>query len=141
MKNYFDCVFLFSTAVDCGNLPDPVNGQVDHTAGTSLGQTAIYSCNTGYNLVGDSTRTCQAIGQWSGSAPTCQSMFLTLVLVDSCVHINIPYLLDQMPQLLYISLCNFVRLLFESGNKSRVAFIKLSVIGKTSRNYKGFEKS
>ena len=27
--------------------------------------------NTGYNLVGDSTRTCQATGNWSGSAPTC----------------------------------------------------------------------
>ena len=111
----FDCVFLFSIAVDCGSLIDPPNGQVDHTAGTSLGQVAIYSCNIYYILVGDSTRTCQATGGWSGSEPTCQSMFLTLVLVDSCVHINIPYLLDQMPRLLYISSCNFVRLLFESG--------------------------
>ena len=70
------CVSLFSTAVDCGSLPDPANGRVDHTAGTSLGQTAIYSCNTGYNLVGDSTRTCQATRIWSGSAPTCQGMLL-----------------------------------------------------------------
>ena len=69
-------IFLFLTAVDCRSLPDPANGQVDHTAGTSLGQTAIYSCNTGYNLVGDSTRTCQATGNWSGSAPTCQSMYV-----------------------------------------------------------------
>ena len=36
---------------------DPANGQVNHTAGTTMGQTATYSCNTGYNLVGDSTRT------------------------------------------------------------------------------------
>ena len=62
--------------MDCGSLPDPANGRVDHTAGTSLGQTAIYSCNTGYNLVGDSTRTCQATGNWSGSAPTCQGMYV-----------------------------------------------------------------
>ena len=65
-------IFLILTAVDCGCLPDPTNGSVDHTAGTSLGQTSIYSCNTGYNLVGDSTRTCQATGNWSGSEPTCQ---------------------------------------------------------------------
>ena len=69
-------VFLILTGVDCGNLTDPANGQVDHTAGTPFGQTATYSCNTGYNLVGDSTRTCQATGNWSGSEPTCQSMLL-----------------------------------------------------------------
>ena len=67
-------IFLILTAVDCGPLTDPANGQVNHTAGTSLGQTATYSCNTGYNLVGDSTHTCQAIGEWSGSAPTCEGM-------------------------------------------------------------------
>ena len=66
-------ILLILTAVDCGNLTDPGNGQVNHTAGTS-GQTVTYSCNTGYNLVGDSTRTCQATGKWSGSAPTCQGI-------------------------------------------------------------------
>ena len=60
--------------VDCGNLTDPANGNVTHTAGTINGQTAIYSCYAGYNLVGDNTRTCQATGNWSGSAPTCQGM-------------------------------------------------------------------
>ena len=62
--------------MDCGSFTDPANGQVDHTSGTTLGQTATYSCNSGYNLVGDRTRTCQAIGNWSGSAPTCQSMYV-----------------------------------------------------------------
>ena len=70
-----DVRIILLTAVDCGNLTDPANGQVDHTAGT-FGQTAIYSCNTGYNLVGDSTRTCQATGEWSQSAPTCAGMLL-----------------------------------------------------------------
>jgi len=69
-------VFLFLTAVDCGNLPDPDNGQVNHTAGTTFRETATYSCNTGYNLVGDSTRTCNATGEWSGSAPTCRGTFV-----------------------------------------------------------------
>ena len=71
-------VIMFSnlTVVDCGNLTDPANGQVNHTSGTTFEQTATYSCNTGYNLVGDSTRTCQATGNWSGSAPVCQSMLL-----------------------------------------------------------------
>ena len=67
-------IFLVLTAMDCGNLTDPVNGSVDHTAGTTFNHTAIYSCNTGYNLVGDSTHTCQRTGNWSGSAPTCQGV-------------------------------------------------------------------
>ena len=47
---------------------------------------------------------------------------------------NLPYLLDQTPWLLFhrAILCAFY---------SRAAFFKLSVIGKISRNCKGFEKS
>ena len=60
--------------MDCDNLTAPVNGKVNHTAGTTVGEIATYSCNTGYNLVGESTRTCQEIGNWSGRAPTCQGV-------------------------------------------------------------------
>ena len=69
--------------MDCGNLTYLANGQVALTAGTTFKQTATYSCNTGYNLVGDSTRTCQATGNWSGSAPTCQGMILFSVCLWS----------------------------------------------------------
>ena len=75
--------------VDCGNLTDPANGQVTHTSGTTFGQTATYSCNTGYNLVGDSTRTCQAAGEWSGSAPTCVGMLLKgdhIFFLNMCMY-------------------------------------------------------
>ena len=63
--------FSPSTAVDCGSLTNPDNGQISHTGETTFGQAATYSCNADYNLVGSSTRTCQATGMWSGSAPTC----------------------------------------------------------------------
>ena len=70
--------------MDCGALANPANGQVSHTAGTTFGQTATYTCNMGYNLTGESTRTCQDTGLWSGSAPTCQRMlcicYIALVL-------------------------------------------------------------
>ena len=69
-------IFLLSTAVDCGTLTNPANGQVNHTAGSTFRQTATYSCNAGYNLVGGSTRSCQATGAWSRSAPTCQRRLL-----------------------------------------------------------------
>ena len=76
---YVHDVFLLLTAVNCGTLSNPTNGRVHHTAGTMFGRTATCSCNTGYNLVGGSTHTCQATGVWSGSAPTCQGVFLLLV--------------------------------------------------------------
>ena len=62
--------------MDCGSLTNPTNGRVSHTTGTTYGKRATYSCNTGYNLVGGSTRTCLATRRWSGSAPTCQGVLL-----------------------------------------------------------------
>ena len=65
--------FFHSTVVGCGTLNTTTNGQVSHPNGTTFRQTATYSCNTGYNLVGDSTHMCQADGMRSGSEPTCIS--------------------------------------------------------------------
>ena len=62
--------------MDCGNLNDPANGSVTHNSGSTFGETATYSCNTGYNLVGNRTGVCQDTGEWSGSTPTCRGMLL-----------------------------------------------------------------
>ncbi|XP_064386134.1 mucin-2-like isoform X4 [Halichondria panicea] len=59
--------------VDCGSLDDPTNGAVDTFSGTTFMMTATYTCNTGYNIVGDMTRTCQDAMLWSGAAPTCDT--------------------------------------------------------------------
>ena len=72
--------------MDCGILTDPANGRVSHTAGTTYQQTATYSCDTGYNLVGDGTRICQAGGVWSGSEPNCQGMLLLEHMFQVKVH-------------------------------------------------------
>ena len=62
--------------MDCPILGNQANGRVSHTGRTTVGQTANYTCNTGYDLVGNSTRMCEATGMWSGSEPTCQRMLL-----------------------------------------------------------------
>ena len=76
-------VSLLSTAVDCGTLTTPANGQVSYSGRTTFGHTATYSCHTGYNLRGGSTRTCQATKLWSGSEPTCSRMALLHVRLSS----------------------------------------------------------
>ena len=66
---------MFSiSAVDCGELMDPVNGTVMVTM-TTLDGVAIYSCDDGFDLEGLGgmiTRGCLASGMWSDSDPTCE---------------------------------------------------------------------
>ena len=59
--------------MSCGQLTNSSNGRVNTSAGTSFGDTAMYSCDTGYMLNGPAERECKTDGQWSGSEPTCES--------------------------------------------------------------------
>ena len=59
--------------VDCGALTAPTNGSVS-AATTTLGASASYSCSGGFALSGSASRTCQANGSWSGTAPTCNAV-------------------------------------------------------------------
>ena len=61
--------------VDCGSLTNPMNGNVSLINNT-FGSTAIYSCDTGYDLIGRMTSTCGADGNWSSTNTTCQSKWL-----------------------------------------------------------------
>ena len=54
----------------CPDLTDPANGFVSVT-GNSPGDTATYTCEADYDLVGMSERECGADGMWTGEAPMC----------------------------------------------------------------------
>ena len=57
----------------CAPLLNPQNGFVIDDQLSIVGSTAVYACNIGYLLVGDSERVCQGtVSGWSGSEPTCQ---------------------------------------------------------------------
>ena len=51
-------------------LEDPAGGSVS-TPTVHLGSIATYTCDVGYELNGDPTRTCQSSGEWSGVEPHC----------------------------------------------------------------------
>ena len=59
------------TVVDCGSLT-VTNGMVDTPSGTTFMNIATYTCDDGYGLMGDMTRTCQSDGTWSLASPTCR---------------------------------------------------------------------
>jgi len=65
--------FLKRTGVKCGYLPSPYNGQA-----LLGGITYKFHCLKGYVLIGDSARTCQTNGEWSGIQPRCICKWNTL---------------------------------------------------------------
>ena len=79
----------------CPTLDDPANGNLV-LSGNTFGETALYTCNTGFILVGDSTLTCRGDGQWSGSPPVCNRKYLskmyTRLLLGKGRGVSINYL-------------------------------------------------
>ena len=59
----------------CRALPNPPNGRVMWT-GLTDGSVAIYTCNNGYQEIGERLRTCLSNLMWSGEEPTCTRMNL-----------------------------------------------------------------
>lgn len=69
--NIYILIYIIST--DCGAASSPVNGLASTPDGTTEGGTAIYTCDSGYIMVG-STRAavCLTDGSWSSPAPFCR---------------------------------------------------------------------
>ena len=64
-----------SFSVICESLNNPNNGVINCSLGGgevhSYNITCSFTCNTGYELTGSDTRTCQSDGSWSGSDDVC----------------------------------------------------------------------
>ena len=91
---YCCCLYLYKqscnsvcpAAVSCGPAPDaPANGQKINS-GTTFGSTVNYTCNQGYTLQGNNTRTCMANKLWSGRAPTCNRKLLGIRCSTIDIH-------------------------------------------------------
>ncbi|XP_019857191.1 PREDICTED: uncharacterized protein LOC100638611 isoform X14 [Amphimedon queenslandica] len=50
---------------------------------TTYNSTATYSCESGFNLVGATKRTCLNSGNWSGDPPSCEIVNCSELIVDS----------------------------------------------------------
>ena len=64
--------YLSAEVVTCSSLAIPTNGQRSSSR-RNYNDRVSFSCITGYNLRGSSSRTCLSTGQWSGTQPTCNS--------------------------------------------------------------------
>jgi len=63
-------------AVLCPSLTDPDNGMINCSLSddgvSSYEDTCSFACNTGYELTGNDTRTCQSDGSWNGTEAMCR---------------------------------------------------------------------
>jgi len=68
--------WLHTYVVSCPSLTDPNNGNItcslEDDRVPSYEDTCSFTCNTGYELSGSDTRTCQSGGNWSGSDDVCR---------------------------------------------------------------------
>ena len=71
-------------SVQCSSLINPNNGTINCSPGDDgvlfYADTCSFTCNTGYELTGSDTRTCQGNGSWSGSDVVCkESMYVAIM--------------------------------------------------------------
>ena len=67
--------YVTNLLVNCPPLFRPSNGMINCSLGGdeiySYEDTCIFTCNTGYELTGSDTRSCQSDGSWSGTFGLC----------------------------------------------------------------------
>ena len=81
-----------SIDVRCDNLSAPANGEIMSCSSGRVGvgyegDTCSFTCNTGYELTGSDTRTCQSDGSWSGSDDVCRKgncFYISEILWFTC---------------------------------------------------------
>ena len=75
MTSWFTKPIYLLLLVSCLPLDEPSNGIMNCSLGddniTSYEDTCNFTCNTGYELTGSDTRTCQSDGNWSGNDNNC----------------------------------------------------------------------
>ena len=75
--------YLFETDHQCTDLP---NGDITSCSSGSIGvgyegDTCSFTCNTGYELNGSDSRTCQIDGTWTGIETICRRGVLYILIV------------------------------------------------------------
>ena len=73
---------LFNTAIVCAELQEIENGAISYAPDSEgpvydLGTVATYTCDEGFELIGEDSRTCEDVsngpsGEFTGTAPTCE---------------------------------------------------------------------
>ena len=80
-------MYICFVLVDCGDPGTPENGNRNFTD-TREGSVVTYTCNTGFELVGNPTQVCELTPDgafWSFTRPECRCM-VNVILTESVIH-------------------------------------------------------
>ena len=80
------CLLYHMLAVDCPDLEPPGNGEV-RLSGRLIGDSAMYECSDGFELIGSVIRTCLQTGVWSGNEPECSGKYEPILCCGSCLKV------------------------------------------------------
>jgi len=95
-----------SLDVRCDDLLMPPNGEITSCTSNMIGvgyetESCTYACNTGYELTGSDTRTCQTSGSWTGTDDVCRrGTFNYAAQMSSIQAIRITWYLNGYTQIL-----------------------------------------
>jgi len=85
-------MYTLYLGIQCDNLSAPSNGGMLCSSGRVgvgyEGDTCSFRCNTGYELIGSGTRTCQNNGSWNGTTSVCRkgAGFCVYLIFLCCIH-------------------------------------------------------
>ena len=84
IKPYSILLYIY-TVITCPSLNAPANGTVIYNVDLEFGTLAVYSCDTGFSLLGNSSRTCtgdgsNTTGAFDGEVPTCEGEYPIYIL-------------------------------------------------------------
>jgi len=71
-------MYIFFLEAPCPVLTNPYQGNVTVTTYGAV-TTATYTCDANFTMSGDTVRTCQSTGSWSGVEPSCGKRLLALL--------------------------------------------------------------
>ncbi|NXU82830.1 LYAM3 protein, partial [Xiphorhynchus elegans] len=94
-------------AIVCPVLSAPDQGELNcsHQYGNfTFGSTCVFSCQTGFALIGPESQECMATGVWTGSAPQCKAIACPVLSAPDWGEMNCSHLHGDFT---FGSTCNF----------------------------------
>jgi len=95
MSTSIQYIKFFIIYIGCMPLTAPTNGNIDCSLGEdgqpSLGDSCTFTCDSGHEMSGSVTRSCQIDGSWSGTESICTRGTVTLftkVCICACYILN-----------------------------------------------------
>ena len=96
----------FTVDIRCNDLLVPNNGEIMSCSSGRVGvgyegDTCSFTCNTGYELTGSDTWTCQSDGSWSGTDTMCREGQNAISIIQCYVSVKFLYIYSNYNYIQY----------------------------------------